>query len=30
VRNRIAAATAHADHLDDGTLILCISKYKHR
>jgi hypothetical protein len=30
VRDGITAAAADADHFDDGPLILCICKYKHR
>ena len=30
VRHGVAAATAHANDLDHGTLVLCICKYKHR
>ena len=30
VRDGVAAAAAHADHLDHGALVFCISKYKHR
>jgi hypothetical protein len=29
VVDRVAAAAAHADHLDDGLLRLCVHYFKH-
>jgi len=30
VSDRVSAAASDANHFDDGALVLCISKYKHR
>ena len=29
VRDGVAAAAAHADHLDDGALAVCVHQFKH-